>query len=127
MPPSSGSRSLWTLTASFQKVIMTLAHTLVLVLQLHAPSFTSPNSSISFVVLVRPYVHLSLRINSAVTGRLFVEMSTGKFCENRTKMSPTLHEELNTIIFLLAVRNILYDNKTNKTYCCLSMETDFCC
>jgi len=38
-------------------------------------------------------------------------------------MSRTLHEDLNTILLLLAVGNILYVNKANTTHCCLSMET----
>lgn len=76
---------------------------------------------------VRPYVHLSLRINSAVAGRILEELSDGEFDENRTKMSRNLHEDLNTIILLLAVGNILHVIKANKTHCCLSMETVLCC
>jgi len=76
---------------------------------------------------VRPYVHLALYINSAVAGGIFVELSTGEFYENRTKMSRTSHEDLRTIILLLAIGNILCVNKANKTHCCLSMETVLCC
>jgi hypothetical protein len=106
---------------------MTLAQTLVLVLQLFAPSHTSRKSDISFFMPVRSYIHLSLCINSAVTGRLFVEVSTGEFYENRTKMYPNLQEDQNTIILLLAVGNILYLNKANKTHCCLTIVTVLCC
>jgi hypothetical protein len=42
-------------------------------------------------------------------------------------MSRTLHEDLIKIILLPAVENIVYVNKTNKTHCCLSMETVLCC
>jgi len=106
---------------------MTLAHTLVLVLQLFAPSLTSRKPGISFVMPVRPYVHLSLSINSAVTGGILVELYIGEFYEYRTKMSYTLHEDLNTILLLLSVGNILYVNKANKTLCCISKETGLCC
>jgi hypothetical protein len=106
---------------------MPLAQTLILVLQLFAPSLTLRNSDICFVMPVRPYVHLALCINSAVTGGIFVELSTGEFYENRTKISRTFHEDLRTIILLLAVGNILCVSKANKTHCCLSIETVLCC
>ena len=69
---------------------LSLSLSLVLVLQLRDPSHTSRKAGvINFVMPVCPFVRPSLCISSAVTGRIFVELSTGEFYENPTKMSRT--------------------------------------
>ena len=77
------------------------------------------------------YWHVSARLP---TGRIFVKFDIGnfyenqsrscKFCYNRTKISCTLHEGLDTFTstLLTAVRNDLCPNySANGTHCCISM------
>jgi len=76
-----------------------------------------------------------LRCISAVpTGRIFVKFGTGNFYENpsinskfslnRTKVSGTLRQDLNTFTLLTAVRNMVYlDNSAKRNYSVISMTT----